>query len=76
MSRSSSEVQPVQQCVFILRSTTMQYKVCMYVQRESSLTARYARGSPRLKAFGTRLLNYPWVDTRPAKYLGAHTSLN
>ena len=22
-----------------------------------------------------RLLNYPWVDTRPTKYLNAHTSL-
>ena len=32
--------------------------------------------TPVQKASGNcRLLNYPWVDTGPAKYLGAHTSL-
>ena len=42
-----------------------------------SLTARYSRGKPHPRSTGVshqrRLLNYPWVDLRPAKGLGAHT---
>ena len=53
--------------------------IYVYVQHNSSLTARYARDKPhpRPKEFWhkCRFLNYPWVDMRPAKYLGVHTSL-
>jgi hypothetical protein len=54
----------------------------MYVYMYSAiphLTARYAWDKPHpfLKAFGrSHFLIYPWVDMRPAKYFGAHTSLN
>ena len=47
---------------------------CMHVcvaQFQLDSQVRTGHPHPRLKAF----LNYPWADTRPAKYLGAHTSL-
>ena len=58
--------------------------VCMYVcictcSTIPALTARYARGKPHPRMEGAwhtcRLVNYPWVELRPAKHLGARISL-
>ena len=49
-----------------------------FVLRDSSWSARYARGKPHpFKGVWHkwRHLNCPWVDTRPANHLGANTSL-
>ena len=67
--------------VCMMRSACAQAgHVCVYVciaQFQLDSQVRTGKASPPLKGVWhkCRLLNYLWVDTRPAKYLGAHTSL-
>ena len=55
-------------------ATTGRIFCIFFVLRDSSWSARCARCKPHGVWHKCRLLNYPWVDTRPAKCLSANTS--